>query len=58
MTVRPLGPDDAGAAHALEAEAFGAEPGAVPDGWPGDGTRAFGAFTRGTLGPERVPPRP
>ena len=49
MTVRPLGPDDAEAAHALQAEAFGAEPGPVPEGWPGDGTRAFGAFTGGRL---------
>jgi predicted acetyltransferase len=47
--IRPLTPSDAGAAHALQAEAFGARPEPAPDGWPGAGTRAFGAFTGGAL---------
>jgi predicted acetyltransferase len=47
--VRPLTPGDAEAAHALQAEAFGAAPEPAPDDWPGPGTRAFGAFTGGAL---------
>ena len=46
---RPLTPSDAEAAHALQAQAFGVRPDPAPDGWPGPGTRAFGAFTGGAL---------
>jgi len=47
--IRPLTRDDAEAADALAAEAFGAPPRPLPEPWPVPGSCSWGAFVSGEL---------